>query len=234
MTAQLSKVSVVFGGFWWRLCLRVAIVATLAGTAYLIRISQVPHAASITDLAGGNTWSIALILALYVLLLSIPFVPGAEIGLALLIGFGAVMAWPVYAATVLALSIAFAAGRFASQFQNPRASGAADPTAAALDRLCEGLTGRRWAKRLLRLRWFALAFLINMPGNTVIGGGGGIAMAAGYSRAFPFAAFLACSAIAVAPVPAMVLLAAHFGIEFRLDLWITSFGDVPNATVADQ
>ena len=41
----------------------------------------------------------------------------------------------------------------------------------------------------------------------MIGGGGGIAMAVGYSRTFAYPAFLACTAIAVAPVPALVLLA---------------------------
>ena len=172
MTAQLLKVSLVFGGFWWRLCLRVAVVAALAGTAYLVRISQVPHAASITELAGGNTWSIALMLALYVLLLSIPFVPGAEIGLALLIGFGAVMAWPVYVATVLALSIAFAVGRLASRSRNPTSFGnvplAMDAGTSPLDEL----RNRPWIHGLMRFRWLALALLINMPGNTVIGGGG--------------------------------------------------------------
>lgn len=120
MTAHFSRASVVFGGFWWRLCLRGAIMAALAGAANLLLVFQAPHAASITEVTGGTIWSIALVLALYVLLLSLPFVPGAEIGLALLVGFGSVVAWPVYLATVLALSIAFAAGRFASQFQNSR------------------------------------------------------------------------------------------------------------------
>lgn len=234
MTAQLSKVSLVIGGFWWRLCLRVAVFAALAGTTHLVRISQVPHAASITELAGGNTWSIALMLAFYVLLLSIPFVPGAEIGLALLVAFGSVMAWPVYLATVLALSIAFAAGRFASQIQTSRACCAADPASEALARFKEGLAGRHWVQSLLRYRWHAIALLINMPGNTAIGGGGGIAMAVGYSRAFPYLPFLACSAVAVAPVPATVLLAEHFGLGLRLNQWITGCSDIPIGAAADQ
>ncbi|MDJ0640027.1 MAG: hypothetical protein QNJ20_14435 [Paracoccaceae bacterium] len=192
-----------------------------------------PHAASLTDIASGTAWGIALMLVLYVLLLSIPFVPGAEIGLALLVGFGSVVAWPVYLATVLALSIAFAAGRFASQFQNSRASGTADPASEALARFKDGLAGRHWLQSLRRFLWLAIALLINMPGNTAIGGGGGIAMAVGYSRAFPYLPFLACSALAVAPVPAMVLLAEHFGLGFRLDLWISSFSDMPTGRAAD-
>ena len=221
------KVSLVFGGFWWRLCLRVAVVAALAGTAYLVRISQVPHAASITELAGGNTWSIALMLALYVLLLSIPFVPGAEIGLALLIGFGAVMAWPVYVATVLALSIAFAVGRLASRSRNPTSFGnvplAMDAGTSPLDEL----RNRPWIHGLMRFRWLALALLINMPGNTVIGGGGGIAMAVGYSRTFTYPAFLACAAVAVAPVPAFFLAADLIGLERSVRDWLDQIFATP-------
>jgi hypothetical protein len=62
--------------------------------------------------------------------------------------------------------------------------------------------------------------LINMPGNSLIGGGGGIAMAAGYSRAFSYPAFLACAAVAVAPVPGLVLLAECAGIAERLGHWL--------------
>ena len=49
--------------------------------------------------------------AAFVILLAIPFVPGAEIGLTLLAVFGAAIAPLVYGATVLALVIAFLIGR---------------------------------------------------------------------------------------------------------------------------
>jgi hypothetical protein len=75
----------------------------------------------------------------------------------------------------------------------------------------------------MRFRWLALALLINMPGNTVIGGGGGIAMAVGYSRTFTYPAFLACAAVAVAPVPALVLLAEVTGLGERLGRWLGHF-----------
>lgn len=75
----------------------------------------------------------------------------------------------------------------------------------------------------MRFRWLALALLINMPGNTVIGGGGGIAMAVGYSRTFTYPAFLTCAAVAVAPVPALVLLAEVTGFGERLSQWIGHF-----------
>lgn len=36
------------------------------------------------------------------------------------------------------------------------------------------------------MRYVALAVLLNIPGNVVIGGGGGIAFAAGMTRLFSF------------------------------------------------
>ena len=50
-------------------------------------------------------------LACYFILMSLPFLPGAEIGLTLLTVFGGAIAPAVYVATVLALALAFALGR---------------------------------------------------------------------------------------------------------------------------
>jgi len=176
-------------------------------------------------------WTFLLI---YVVLIAVPFVPGAEIGLALMVVFGAVMAWPVYIATVLALSIAFAVGRLASQHRHPQSYRGAGPTSDALARFAQRLRARRWLQPLLRFRWLAVVVLINMPGNTVIGGGGGVAMAIGYSRAFTYPAFLACAAIAVAPVPALVLIAEHLQLGVRLDRWMHGLTGVsPMSTAHD-
>ena len=66
----------------------------------------------------------------------------------------------------------------------------------------------RFAAVLLRQRYLALALLLNMPGNFVLGGGGGIAMMAGLSRVFSPPLFLLMTMLAVAPVP---LAVAWFG-----------------------
>ena len=62
--------------------------------------------------------------------------------------------------------------------------------------------------------------MINMPGNTVLGGGGGIAMAIGYSRTLTFREFLICAAVAVAPVPTLFLVADHIGLEIWVRDWL--------------
>jgi hypothetical protein len=58
----------------------------------------------------------------------------------------------------------------------------------------------------VRFRYVALALLINLPGSSLIGGGGGILLLAGLSGLFlPKATFLTL-ALAVAPVPLLVWL----------------------------
>ena len=54
---------------------------------------------------------------------------------------------------------------------------------------------------LLKYRYVALMVAINLPGNMIVGGGGGIALMAGMSRLFSPHLFLLAIAIAVSPVP---------------------------------
>lgn len=196
-------------------------VLTLAAAASVaIQLDVSPMLSALRDEASASQVTGWALLLLYTVLLVMPFVPGAEIGLALLLVFGAAMAWPVYAATVLALSIAFAIGRLASRSRSPASFGNVPPPSNAVTSLLEGLRNRPWIHGLIRFRWLALALLINLPGNAVIGGGGGIAMAVGYSRAFTYPAFLACAAVAVAPVPALFLAADLTGLDSSVRDWL--------------
>jgi len=52
---------------------------------------------------------------------------------------------------------------------------------------------------------------LNIPGNYVIGGGGGIALIAGVSRVYSIPGFLLTILLAVAPVPLAVVV---FGTGF--------------------
>src|SRR5512143_321222 len=53
-----------------------------------------------------------------------------------------------------------------------------------------------------------LAVLFNLPGNVVIGDGGGIALIAGMSRLFPFPKYVLLVCLAITPVPLLFLLRA--------------------------
>ncbi len=161
---------------------------------------------------------------LYVVLLAIPFVPGAEIGLALMAMLGPQIAPLVYLCTLAGLALGFLLGRLlplsmlASLAQDFRLGRTARLLAEIepLDRdqrlavLIERAP-KRLLPLLLRHRYLALALALNIPGNSLIGGGGGIALVAGISRLYSIPGFLLTIALAVAPVPLAVLA---FGIGF--------------------
>jgi hypothetical protein len=67
-------------------------------------------------------------------------------------------------------------------------------------------TPNRLLTILLRYRYLALAVALNVPGNFLIGGGGGIALFAGVSRLYSIPGYLLTIAISVAPVPIAVLV----------------------------
>lgn len=156
---------------------------------------------------------------LYMALLSIPFVPGVEIGLALITMLGPEIVPLVYGCTVIGLTAAFLVGRLLPLSLLTRVAGFFHLTrTVALLQSLEGLEGEqrldlllhespsRYLPFLARHRYLALALAVNLPGNFLIGGGGGIAMIAGLSRVFSLPAFLATIALAVSPVPLAVLL----------------------------
>lgn len=161
--------------------------------------------------------------AAYVGLLALPFVPGAEIGLAMLAAFGAGIAPLIYIMTVTSMMLAYAIGRFLPisalerllSFLRMRRAALLVARAAPLSReeriamLLDGQS-KRAVKLGLRYRYIAVALAVNTPGNSIIGGGGGIMIVAGLSGIFsPFLTFLTI-AIAVAPVPLAVMF---FGLQ---------------------
>lgn len=163
--------------------------------------------------------ALALALSLYVALMAIPFLPGVEIGLSLLLVFGKAAAVYVYLGTVTGLSLAFGAGRLVSlsrlghflhYLHLQRAANfmlsleTVEP--AALASLLLKHFPQGWLPLLLRHRYLALALLLNLPGNAILGGGGGIALVVGMSRMFPFVPFLATISLAVMPIPLLFYL----------------------------
>ena len=159
-------------------------------------------------------------LIIYVLLMALPFVPGVEIGMTMMALFGAKIVPLVYLATVVALIVPYVAGRYvphrfvlevldALRLRRARAllqRVESLGTRERVDFLLQG-TSARWIPFLLRHRHIAVALALNVPGNAVIGGGGGISLAAGISRLFSLPAYALTVSVAVAPVPIAVWLA---------------------------
>jgi hypothetical protein len=206
---------------WARVALLVAIYAALfwlgnVGGSWLVRTIGFGASHDAIIARQGLIW---LALLAYVVLLAIPFVPGMEISLALFAMLGSSIALPIYVATVVALTIAFLAGRMvparyvAALFGNLGLHRAQQLVQTlellnAEQRLAKLMdhAPRRLVPFLIRHRYIAVAFAFNLPGNALIGGGGGIALLAGLSGLFSLSGYLIAVCIAVLPVPLAVVL----------------------------
>lgn len=156
---------------------------------------------------------------LYIIVAAIPFVPGAEIGFALLLLFGGQAAPLVYVGMVSALLVAYIVARLVPPLALSRglkwlglkkASKLivkldAAPLSHRLE-LLSAIVPSAIGQNLLHHRYLVLAVALNTPGNSLVGGGGGLAFIAGASRLFGFWPFLATVLCAVAPVPLFFFL----------------------------
>lgn len=158
-------------------------------------------------------------LIIFVLAAAIPFVPGAEIGFALLLMFGAQASPMVYAGMVGALVLSFALAsfvplpvlsRFANWLRLKRTAGFVNELANAPLQDRTDVVSRKFDSRfgniMVKNRYVVLAVLLNLPGNSALGGGGGLAFIAGISGLYRFWAYLITVLIAVAPIPLIFLV----------------------------
>lgn len=168
--------------------------------------------------------------AMLAVLLGLPFVPSVEMGLLMMAVFGKGGALAAWLATIVGLSLAYAAGRYMpadaiSQWLArqglavPRADGPVPGPAlqAALAGSRFGRIGERLGSFLLRHRYLLFAVLINMPGNSVLGGGGGIALVSGFARLYRWPLFILTTALASLPIPMLVFLGL-----IRVEDWLSA------------
>lgn len=155
----------------------------------------------------------------YIVASALPFVPGAEIGFALIFLFGGKIAFLVYASMLAALTLSFVAGKLvppsvcAAILDFVGLHKARDlvrrlaplTPEGKLDLLMERAPARV-VPFLLRHRYLAIMALFNIPGNSLVGGGGGIAFTAGLSGLFTLPRYLAAVAIAISPLPIFFML----------------------------
>ena len=209
-----------------RAALRVAAVAAVL--AFLHFGSE-----TISDWMGAEleplygAWGTSVLLLaslLFALLLAIPFVPGMELGLAIMMLFGVRGVVVVYGATLAGLTLSYlagsrmprgAVGRLLGWLHLRRAEGFVTKLEglapdARMAMLLEGSTGRV-VPFLVRHRYLAIALVLNLPGNALIGGGGGIALLAGLSGIFSYPRYLAIVALAILPVPLIFLVKYVYG-----------------------
>lgn len=177
--------------------------------------------AGLREALGGGGFAVAVLV--YALALALPFVPGVEISLMIILLFGAAGAAAAYLATIAGLALAFAGGRLIPEKVLARLAGRlgiAPPgrsPESALGQLVADL--RRGAgpcaralAALVEHRYLTLAVALNLPGNSILGGGGGIALLCGASRRFEWRWFVPTVALATAPIPALVIFG---GLDVR-------------------
>ncbi len=212
-----------------RLLLRVGVILALAFGAHWLIDYSMTWAENLPDGEHSQAEDRLLlgIFFFYALLIAIPFVPGIEIALALLMLRGHEYALPLYLATLVGLTLSFIVGRVVPLaalrrlFLDLHLTRAAQllerleplPPPDRVEFLKQSLP-KRFARHALNYRYIGLAALVNMPGSGLIGGGGGICLVAGMSGLFTFRATVLTLAIAIAPVPLMIWLAGSNGWMF--------------------
>ena len=204
----------------WTLLLRlVLLLAVLAGVHF--GGAELVH--WVDGYLGGSfarwgDWALPLWMLIYVLALAMPFVPGVEISLAIMLLLGTKGIIAMYLGTLIGLSLAYGVGRLLPMtslaallaWLRLRRAQALVRTLAALPREQQldyllRIAPTRILPFLLRHRYLALALAFNLPGNALVGGGGGIALLAGLSGQFRYWRYLLMLCLAIAPVPVLLM-----------------------------
>jgi hypothetical protein len=122
-----------------------------------------------------------------------------------------------YVATIVGLSLAYLVAqtvpyRITLKWMNKLGlSDATDDPKDAIDAIVGGRSATQGAAArlgnfLLSHRYLTLAVCLNLPGNSVLGGGGGIAALCGLSRQFHWWRYVLTLIVATAPLPLLVLV----------------------------
>ena len=204
--------------FYFRIFFVISILLIIAiWMDYWIR-GELGTGEKIVEIARSQ-WGIGVLVIggfIYILILSLPFVPGVELGILLMCAFGKEGIVFVYFATVVGLSLAFLMGRMVPKKRveslltklgfSQTNENESDEIVSMLDNF---LRNKKWLRTLLlNYRYLVIGVLFNMPGIYLIGGGGGISLVCGISRSISFKWFLLTVILAVSPVP----LLAFFGV----------------------
>ncbi len=159
-----------------------------------------------------------LSIGVYILWMAMPFVPGIELGLALMVMLGSPGVVLVYVCTLLSLSLSFAVGRLIPLKAFARFLGWLHLNKARdlvlklepmnpqerFDILLQSAPSKI-VPFLLQHRYLMIALILNLPGNALIGGGGGIGLIAGMSKLYTFPRFFLLISVAITPLPLLFL-----------------------------
>lgn len=206
----------------WRPSLKLIIIVLLiAGLATALIVGGPDAVKWLQNLAerSRTPGTLAVLCVIFTVLLAIPGVPGLEVGVVMMTVFQEVGILAAWICTVAGLNLAFLAGRRLplsriESWLKPKnvpehelpafAVGKSDTMTLVLER-------NRVGRRILRWtgppggwrRYLLIGFLFNMPGNFVIGGGGGIGLFCGTSQDLRWRWYLVTTIIAAALIPTL-------------------------------
>ncbi|MGH1487381.1 MAG: hypothetical protein ACRBCI_14295 [Cellvibrionaceae bacterium] len=194
----LKSVSFMWHRSAWPIWLiKALIIALVLGYQQYISDNVSVELSELTSVLGAGHvlfWG----LLVYAVLLALPYFPSVEIGFAIMVVFGKQGVAFAYVATLIGFLLAFLVGKLIQNF---------DLKDHGLYRVCKSdIT----AKLAGKSPFFALVMLINLPGNIVLGGGGGIALNYGMTKQLNILMFTLAIAIGVAPLPLLMVLGYSF------------------------
>lgn len=174
------------------IALLAALLHTLLTGASLIQTSM-----------SNSSWSpltwLLICCLLYMSILAIPFAPGMEIGLLIMAIFGLPGVFGAWLATLLGLINAYLIGHFCRDC----------PLILRLRQFGSSKKSPKTFNKLMQLThrspYLALAILLNTPGNSILGGGGGIAMAAGALGNLKIVYFIPTVAVSTCLIPLFII-----------------------------
>lgn len=157
------------------------------------------------------------VLALYAMLIAIPFLPSFNLSMIFMLMQGPDQIWLAYGATVIGFCLPFVAGRLIPE---PYLIGLFDrlgmrrmsevigdtqamPTKDRL-RLITDLSPPRLKPLVNKWRYIAFWAALNFPGNVVIGGAGGLLLVAGLSRLFAPLVIFGTISVSLCVIPIVI------------------------------
>ena len=151
--------------------------------------------------AQSNTSTLLASSLIYTLILAIPYMPSVTLGLLMMALFGTEGILAAWICTCVGLNLSFMFGRWIPYLRIQRQ---VDTQKRLTQWICpiQNLIEERprWMK------YGAIALLLNLPGNSVLGGGGGIALFCGTLHNVTWPRFALTVTIATALIPALVYL----------------------------
>ncbi len=161
----------------------------------------------------------------YAICLAVPYVPGVELGLMIMLIFGRTGILMAWIGTVIGLTLAFSIGVwFRTHFRDSDylrrwRSRAKDFRVESNQQLQQTNVGAWLATKIAKFKsaspYLLLGALFNLPGNWLIGGGGGIALVGGLSGKLRWLPYVLTVMIATAGVPILVWLGV-----IELERWL--------------